>query len=45
MARPLRIEGAGGWYPVTARGNEPRPIFCAEKAQLKQVAKLLNGEI
>ena len=27
MARPLRIERAGGWYHVTARGNERRPIF------------------
>jgi len=27
MARPLRIEWAGGWYHVTARGNERRAIF------------------
>jgi putative transposase len=27
MARPLRIERAGGWYHITARGNERRPIF------------------
>jgi len=27
MARPLRIERAGGWYHVTSRGNERRPIF------------------
>ena len=27
MSRPLRIERAGGWYHVTARGNECRPIF------------------
>jgi REP-associated tyrosine transposase len=27
MARPLRIEIAGGWYHVTARGNERRAIF------------------
>jgi len=27
MARPLRIERAGGWYHVTGRGNERRPIF------------------
>jgi REP element-mobilizing transposase RayT len=27
MARPLRIEVAGGWYHVTARGNERRHIF------------------
>lgn len=27
MSRPLRIERAGGWYHMTARGNERRPIF------------------
>jgi len=27
MARPLRIERAGAWYHVTARGNERRAIF------------------
>ena len=27
MARPLRIEVAGGWYHVTARGNERRAVF------------------
>jgi len=27
MARPLRIERAGGWYHVTARGNEQRAIY------------------
>jgi len=27
MARPLRIERAGGWYHITARGNERRPIY------------------
>ena len=27
MARPLRIEHAGGWYHVTSRGNERRAIF------------------
>ncbi len=27
MARPIRIEIAGGWYHVTARGNERRAIF------------------
>jgi REP element-mobilizing transposase RayT len=27
VARPLRIETAGGWYHVTARGNERKPIF------------------
>jgi len=27
MARPLRIERPGGWYHITARGNEGREIF------------------
>ena len=27
MARPLRIEKVGGWYHVTARGNERKAIF------------------
>ena len=27
MVRPLRIEKVGGWYHVTARGNEPKAIF------------------
>ena len=27
MSRPLRIEHAGGWYHLTARGNERRAIF------------------
>ena len=27
MARGLRIERVGGWYHVTARGNERRDIF------------------
>ena len=27
MARPLRIEKLGGWYHVTARGNERKAIF------------------
>jgi putative transposase len=27
MARPLRIEQAGGWYHLTARGNERQPIY------------------
>ena len=27
VARPLRIEKAGGWYPVTARGHERKTIF------------------
>ena len=27
MARPLRIERAGAWYHLTARGNERQPIY------------------
>ena len=27
MARPIRIEQAGGWYHLTARGNERHPIY------------------
>ena len=27
MARPIRIERVGGWYHLTARGNERRPIY------------------
>jgi putative transposase len=27
MARPLRIDHAGGWYHLTARGNERRRIY------------------
>src|SRR5438046_717770 len=27
MARPLRIERAGGWYHITGRGNERRLIY------------------
>lgn len=27
MARPLRIERIGGWYHLTARGNERREIY------------------
>src|SRR5438552_9814809 len=27
MARPLRIERAGAWYHITARGNERRSIY------------------
>ncbi len=30
MARPLRIDVEGGWYHITARGNERRAIFRSE---------------
>jgi len=31
MARPLRIEKEGGWYHVTSRGNERKPIYQDER--------------
>lgn len=31
MARPLRVEFAGAWYHITARGNERRAIFRSER--------------
>ena len=31
MARPLRIEQAGGWYHITTRGNERRAIFRCDR--------------
>lgn len=31
MARPLRIDVAGGWYHVTARGNNRQAIFCDKR--------------
>ena len=34
MARPLRIEIAGGWFHVTSRGNERRPIFRDDRDRL-----------
>ena len=27
MARPLRVDYAGGWYHLTSRGNERRRIY------------------
>jgi REP element-mobilizing transposase RayT len=40
MARPIRIEVAGGWYHVTARGNEQRRIFADDKDRLHLVELL-----
>jgi REP element-mobilizing transposase RayT len=34
MARPLRIERAGGWYHVSGRGNERRAIFRDDRDRL-----------
>ena len=31
MARPIRVDVAGGWYHVTARGTERRTIFAAAR--------------
>lgn len=31
MARPLRIERAGAWYHLSARGNERRRIFWGDR--------------
>lgn len=31
MARPLRIEQPGGWYHITARGNERRSIYRSDR--------------
>ena len=31
MARPLRVEFAGAWYHVIARGDERRAIFRSER--------------
>src|SRR6185436_10932209 len=38
MARPLRILIAGGWYHVTARGNERREIFRSDRDRQRFLA-------
>ena len=45
MARPLRIEFEGGFYHVTARGNEKRAIFEDEKdfVKLRDILKEYSG--
>ena len=35
MARPVRIDVAGGWYLVTNRGNERRAVFRDDKDRLR----------
>jgi len=40
MARPIRIERAGGWYHITARGNERRPI-CRDNRDREHFLELL----
>jgi hypothetical protein len=47
------MERAGGWYHVTARGNERRDIYqqrlqrsqCGEKEQLKKECEMSNVEM
>lgn len=34
MARPLRLDQAGGWYHLTARGNERRATFRNDRDRL-----------
>jgi hypothetical protein len=40
MARPIRIEVAGGWYHVTARGNQRQRIFADQRDRLHFVELL-----
>jgi len=44
MARPLRGAQAGGWYHVTARGNERRDIF-RDDADRRHFLNLLEGMV
>ena len=43
MARPLRIERAGAWYHVTARGLERRALFRDDKDRLHWLELLAEG--
>lgn len=45
MARPLRIEHPGGWYHVTARGNERRAIFRddRDRAHFLELLEIMVG--
>jgi putative transposase len=40
MARPVRIEIPGGWYHVSARGNEGRRVFVDDKDRVRLVELL-----
>ncbi len=40
MSRPLRIEWEGGFYHITARGNEKRPIFRIEGDFLRFIDRI-----
>jgi putative transposase len=42
MARSVRIELVDGWYHVTARGNERRPIF-RDQSDRRRFLELLEG--
>ena len=42
MARPPRIEVAGGVYHVVARGNERRDIFCDDADRRRYLARLAD---
>jgi len=44
MARPLRVVHAGGWYHVTARGNERRDIF-RDDGDRRHFLELLEGMV
>lgn len=44
MVRPLRMEGAGCWYHITARGNEGRAMFWEDQDRsefLRKVAEMM----
>src|SRR5947208_13493613 len=40
MARPLRVERAGAWYHITARGNERKAIY-RDKRDYQHFCELL----
>jgi REP-associated tyrosine transposase len=44
MARALRIERPGGWYHVTARGNERKSIYLDE-ADRRHFCQLLSQAV
>ena len=44
MARPLRIEKAGGWYHITSRGNERKPIF-RDARDRRRFLELIGGMV
>ena len=43
MARPLRIEMAGGWCHVTAQGNERKRVFRDDKDRVRFPELLEEG--